>query len=86
MPSIILEFFCGGSAIFDCGTEQKYQINSQLCRRPADHAAPFLFRCKAIGKPAKLEGFDSSDFRCIKGGTEMEVVCDDWTDGGELGS
>ena len=75
MPSIILEFFCSGNAIFDCGAKQKYQINSQLCGGTDHYVVSFLHRRQPVTKTAKLEGFHSPDIEGRYGETTVEIIC-----------
>src|SRR5450755_3647903 len=86
IPRIILEFFCRGNAIFECGVEQKYQINCQLCGRTAYYVVSFLYSCTPIAETTKLEGFSKSDVAGSYWETTLEVVLHVWTDGVELGS
>jgi hypothetical protein len=85
MPNIILWFFCRGNAIFDCGLEQKYQINNQLCSRPPDNVVPFLFGCATTGEATALAGFRASDASGCPGRTPVEIIQYVWIDDRELG-
>src|SRR5450432_4448185 len=85
MPNIILWFFCRGNAIFDCGLQQKYQINNQLCCRPPDNVLPFLFGCETTGEATALEGFPASDASGCPGRASVETLHYVWIDDCELG-
>jgi hypothetical protein len=84
MPNIILWFFCRGNAIFDCGLQQKYQINNQLCCRPPDNVVPFLFSCATTGETTALAGFLASDGSGCPGRKPVEIIHYVWIDDCEL--
>src|SRR5450432_942392 len=86
MPRIILEFFCRGNAIFDCGVEQKYQINSQLCCRADHNVFSFLYCGPPVTQTAELEGIIPSDVERRNGKTTMEIILYVLPDGGKLGA
>ena len=84
MPRIILEFFCRGNSIFDCGVEQKYQNNSQLRCRPGYNVLPFLHSEPATAQTTELERFNSSDVYGRYRKTAVEIILHVSTHGGKL--
>src|SRR5665213_4614394 len=83
---MILEFFCKRNAIFECGAEQKYQINPQLCGWTGAYPVSILYRIQTTAPTARMEKFSSSDRRSAYGETMLEIVRHVCTDVGKLGS